>query len=130
MPSWRNISPRFSYVTSFKCLVSCSPYIPLWPHFFSSLVHLVFFPTLSRSIQQEKGVDLSANFMTTNFCFFYLLDAIVRRAIHSTKGQLISKAKFKVFIWTKNWTKIFFCISALASKMGQIKKIMAHYHAN
>ena len=25
-----------------------------------------------------------------------------------SKGQLISKAKFKVFIWTKNWTKIFF----------------------
>ena len=25
-----------------------------------------------------------------------------------SKGQLISKAKFKVFIWTKNWTKVFF----------------------
>ena len=24
----------------------------------------------------------------------------------------------------------YFCIFALASKMGQIKKIMAHYHAN
>ena len=24
----------------------------------------------------------------------------------------------------------YFCISALASKMGQIKKVMAHYHAN
>ena len=45
------------------------------------------------------------------------------------KGQLISKANFEVFIWTKNERK-YFCISALASKMGKIKKIMAHYHAN
>ena len=31
------------------------------------------------------------------------------------KGQLISKANFEVFIWTKNWTKIFFyfCPSSL-----------------
>ena len=38
------------------------------------------------------------------------------------KGQLISKTNFKVFIWTKNQRK-YFCISALASKSGQIKKI-------
>ena len=50
------------------------------------------------------------------------------RNVHS-KGQLISKANFKVFVWTKKRT-IFFCISALASKMGQIIKIMAHYHGN
>ena len=31
------------------------------------------------------------------------------------KDQLISKANFEVFIWSKNWTK-YFCISALASK--------------
>jgi hypothetical protein len=46
-----------------------------------------------------------------------------------TKGQLILKANFEVFIGTKNQRK-YFCISALASKMGQIIKIMAHYHAN
>ena len=48
------------------------------------------------------------------------------------KGQLISEWLLDVFISTKNRTKIFlyFCISALASKMGQIIKIMAHYHAN
>ena len=45
----------------------------------------------------------------------------------STKGQSISKANFEVFIWTKNERK-YFCIFALASKMGQI--MMAHYHAN
>ena len=45
------------------------------------------------------------------------------------KGQLISKANSKLFIWTKKQRK-YFCISALASKMGQIIKIMAHYHAN
>ena len=33
----------------------------------------------------------------------------------SAKGQLISKANFKFFIWTKNQWK-YFCISALASK--------------
>ena len=33
------------------------------------------------------------------------------------KGQLILKASFEVFIWTKNWTNIFlYCIS----KMGQM----------
>ena len=42
--------------------------------------------------------------------FFDLKDA--------TKGQLISKANFKVFIWTKTQRK-YFCISAQASKMGQ-----------
>ena len=41
-----------------------------------------------------------------------------------TKGQLISKANFE----TKKRTLFF--ISALASKMGQIIKIRAHYHAN
>ena len=45
------------------------------------------------------------------------------------KGQLISKANFEVFIWTQKRKKKFY-IFALASKMGQIIKIMAHYHAN
>ena len=45
------------------------------------------------------------------------------------KGQLISKANFEIFIWTKNERK-YFCISAIASKMGQTIKIFAHYHAN
>ena len=45
------------------------------------------------------------------------------------KGQLISKEDLKVFIWTKNQGK-YFCISALASKLSQLKKIMAHYRAN
>ena len=38
------------------------------------------------------------------------------------KGQLILKANSNLFIWTKNQHK-YFCISALASKSGQIKKI-------
>ena len=46
-----------------------------------------------------------------------------------SKGQFISKADLKVFIWTKNQRK-HFCISALVSKMSQLKRIMAHYHAN
>ena len=45
----------------------------------------------------------------------------------NVEGQLISKAKLS--IEPKNERKYFY-ISALASKMGQIIKIMAHYHAN
>ena len=41
--------------------------------------------------------------------------------VPEAKGQLISKAKSKLFIWTKkNWK--YFCIFALVSKSGQIKK--------
>ena len=43
------------------------------------------------------------------------------------KGQFISKAKFSFEPKTE---RKYFCISALASKMVQIKKIMAHYYAN
>ena len=45
------------------------------------------------------------------------------------KGQLISEWNFGVFKSSKMWT-FFWQISALASKMGQIKKITAHYWAN
>ena len=45
------------------------------------------------------------------------------------KGQLISNANFEVFIWTKK-TNENISISALVSKMGQMIKTMAHYHAN
>ena len=45
----------------------------------------------------------------------------------NVEGQLISKAKLS--FEPKNERKYFY-ISALASKMGQIIKIMAHYHAN
>ena len=41
------------------------------------------------------------------------------------KGQVISK---KFSFEPKNKRK-YFCTSSLASKMGQIIKIMAHYHA-
>ena len=44
------------------------------------------------------------------------------------KGQLISEWNFGVFKSSKMWT-FFWQISALASKMGQIKKITAQYHA-
>ena len=45
-----------------------------------------------------------------------------------SKGQLISKANFKVLFEPKTERK--YCsISALASKKGQIKKMMAHYDA-
>jgi len=45
-----------------------------------------------------------------------------------SKGQLISKANFEVYL-NQKMSKNIFCIYALASKMGQIIKMMAHYHA-
>ena len=47
----------------------------------------------------------------------------------STKCQLISEADFKGFNLTKSELK-YFCNSALASEIGQIIKMVAHYHAN
>ena len=44
----------------------------------------------------------------------------------------VSQSRKQIFHFSfepKNERK-YFCISALASKMGQIIKIMAHYHAN
>jgi hypothetical protein len=45
------------------------------------------------------------------------------------KGQLISEWNLVVFKSSKKRTS-FWQISALASKMGQIKKITSHYQAN
>ena len=45
------------------------------------------------------------------------------------KGQIISNDFWMSSFEPKNEQK-YFCISALASKMGQIIKIMAHCHAN
>jgi hypothetical protein len=48
-----------------------------------------------------------------------------KKALASSKGQLISKRNFCVF---KKANEFFLKISALASKMGQIKKIKSLYH--
>ena len=45
------------------------------------------------------------------------------------KGQLISKQIYAVLNFPKMQRNIA-RISALASKMGQIKKVNAHYHPN
>ena len=57
-------------------------------------------------------------------------DRCITFSILLYKGQLISKANSKLFIWTKKPTKFFFCISELASKSGQIKKISDKYMTN
>jgi hypothetical protein len=44
------------------------------------------------------------------------------------KGQLTSKGNFVVFKSIKKRQQIFMSISALVSKMGQIKKIKAFYY--
>jgi hypothetical protein len=48
---------------------------------------------------------------------------------HHFKGQLISKANLN-FSFEPKTDRMYFSISALASKMGEIIKIMAHSHAN
>ena len=40
------------------------------------------------------------------------------------KGQLISKANFEVFIWTKKWKKIFFYVFPSSLKNGSNQKRM------
>jgi hypothetical protein len=47
----------------------------------------------------------------------------------STKGQIISEQNCGVLNFPKMQQNIA-RISALATKMGQIRKIKAHYHAN
>ena len=47
-----------------------------------------------------------------------------------SKGQLISEAIFRGFKPPKKQTKFFLRVSAQASEMGQIKKIMALYYIN
>ena len=49
--------------------------------------------------------------------------------VHYIKGQLISEQICGVLNFPK-CNKIIARISALASKMGQIKKVKAHYHPN
>ena len=50
---------------------------------------------------------------------------VFKKILPFTKGQLISRANFEIFIWTKKWTKrfLYFC---LASKMGQIGSFIYH----
>ena len=67
-------------------------------------------PTLKSYKSQEKQEVKIAKIQGLYFLFL------------SDKGQLISKANIKVFIWTKKQTK-YFCISALASKSGQINEL-------
>ena len=51
----------------------------------------------------------------------YLKRVSIKEVCMYCKGQLISKANFEVFIWTKNQRK-YFCISAQASKRKTLKK--------
>ena len=76
MLSWRNISPRFSYVTSFKCPVSCSR-TSLYGPIFSAPVQTpaeVFFQPLSFLIQQERALISKLTLWQQIFAFFTRLD--------------------------------------------------------
>ena len=71
--------------------------------------------------EKKRGLQIQKKcwFYSHSKCAHYLSYQLthyqrLKKRIH-TKGQLISKANFKVFIWTKKRMK-YFCISALASK--------------
>ena len=77
-----------------------------------------------QGLQKEKWLTPSMFMnLSYDYCMYWFLNRHggVKNKIKlsdyklNTKGQLISKANFKVFIWTKKRTK-YFCISALASK--------------
>ena len=70
---------------------------------YSNESELLNFPALNQSMSSE---NVSEN-------------GVLEEGLEA-KGQLISKADLKVLIWTKNQRK-YFCISALASKMSQLK---------
>ena len=57
-------------------------------------------------------------FTQKKFIMWKLCYTVLHKCCH-TKGQLITKANSKIFIWTKKST-IFFCISALASKNPKV----------
>ena len=54
---------------------------------------------------------------------------ILQLVNQATKGQLILE-RLWIALFESKYKHEHFCISALASEMGQIIKIMAHYHAN
>ena len=55
--------------------------------------------------------------------------AIIEQFVQNTKGQIISEQNCDVLNFPKMQRNIA-RISALATKMGQVRKIKAHYHAN
>ena len=74
---------------------------------------------------QASGSEGKLNIRILNQTFFFNYNSLANMNMfygNFTKGQLISKANSKLFIWTKNQRKYFY-ISAQASKSGQIKKI-------
>ena len=63
------------------------------------------------------------------FVVYFLQEKTIGLRTKVAKGQLISKGPFKDPFAPKNEQK-YFCISALASKKGRIKKIQDKYMIN
>ena len=53
-----------------------------------------------------------------------------RKFVVVAKGRIISEQNCFVFLILQKSNDIIVSISALGTKMGQIKKVKAHYHAN
>ena len=93
-------------------------HIELWPFpIFLTIFYINFFFSFLR---QQTRLLKEFQSLPTNINF----SCLYGRGIQGPdfKGQLISKANFEVFIWTKNWMKIFlyFCPSSL--KWAKSKK--------
>ena len=74
----------------------------------------------------SQGIYLSAMQQTLHTVSFPQFSRISQ---FNSKGQLISEQIYAVLNFPKMQRNIA-RISALASKMGQIKKVKAHYHPN
>ena len=69
---------------------------------------------------------LCIDYQYLNLCE-HLLDRTGDKVL---KGQIISKQNCGALIFFKKYNESIARISAQATKMGQIGKIKAHYHAN
>ena len=82
--------------------------------------------TLSmKDMQYEQFINL----LLGSCCYFWILLGFAWALFKGTKGQLISKGLFIVFICTKNEQK-YFCVSALASKKRSNQKNKGNYTSN
>ena len=85
---------------------------------FRSDFHIIRFSTIIRIIFRPRFLADIGRWMSkllVNFQIFWLIKSFGQSVFNWLlfKGQLISKANFKVFIWTKKWTQIllYFCPS-------------------
>ena len=89
-----------------KYRVHCDRYLHFVLYSLSQLkCSLIFFIIMTSKLQI---IGYHGNPQTREFFLLSNLTEIIFMLFYSVKAQLISKANFEVFIWTKKRTKIFF----------------------